>query len=160
MSETLDPKSSAYTNFATHAYYMGWPTGLEPAATRSTNWRSTNWTTVTIKKMERETRFELATFSLEGWHSTNWVIPAHLYLFCLLWLRRLDLNQRPSGYEPDELPGCSTPRYLNGASGRTRTGTGLLPQDFKSCVSTISPPRLTYRDKNYYISNKLFCQVF
>lgn len=22
-----------------------------------------------------------------------------------------DLNLRPSGYEPDELPGCSTPRY-------------------------------------------------
>jgi hypothetical protein len=22
----------------------------------------------------------------------------------------LDLNQRPPGYEPDELPGCSTPR--------------------------------------------------
>ena len=27
------------------------------------------------------------------------------------WLRRLDLNQWPSGYEPDELPDCSTPRY-------------------------------------------------
>lgn len=27
------------------------------------------------------------------------------------WLRGLDLNQRPSGYEPDELPGCSTPLY-------------------------------------------------
>jgi hypothetical protein len=27
-----------------------------------------------------------------------------------VWLRGLDLNQRPSGYEPDELPGCSTPR--------------------------------------------------
>ena len=27
------------------------------------------------------------------------------------WLRGLDLNQRPSGYEPDELPGCSTPRH-------------------------------------------------
>jgi hypothetical protein len=26
------------------------------------------------------------------------------------WLRGLDLNQRPSGYEPDELPDCSTPR--------------------------------------------------
>ncbi len=26
------------------------------------------------------------------------------------WLRELDLNQRPSGYEPDELPGCSIPR--------------------------------------------------
>ncbi len=28
-----------------------------------------------------------------------------------IWLRELDLNQRPSGYEPDELPGCSIPRY-------------------------------------------------
>ena len=31
------------------------------------------------------------------------------------WLRGLDLNQRPSGYEPDELPGCSTPRSKGGA---------------------------------------------
>src|SRR2546428_6319807 len=30
-----------------------------------------------------------------------------------IWLRGLDLNQRPSGYEPDELPGCSTPRFEN-----------------------------------------------
>ena len=26
------------------------------------------------------------------------------------WLRGTDLNRRPSGYEPDELPDCSTPR--------------------------------------------------
>ncbi len=29
------------------------------------------------------------------------------------WLWGLDLNQRPFGYEPNELPGCSTPRYLS-----------------------------------------------
>ena len=32
----------------------------------------------------------------------------------VIWLRGLDLNQRPSGYEPDELPGCSTPRIYYG----------------------------------------------
>jgi hypothetical protein len=33
------------------------------------------------------------------------------------WLRGLDLNQRPLGYEPNELPGCSTPRkHYSGSS--------------------------------------------
>ena len=30
--------------------------------------------------------------------------------FITYWLRGLDLNQRPLGYEPNELPGCSTPQ--------------------------------------------------
>jgi hypothetical protein len=38
------------------------------------------------------------------------------------WLRGVDLNHRPLGYEPNELPDCSTPRFddSNRASERQR----------------------------------------
>src|SRR6516225_5030981 len=29
----------------------------------------------------------------------------------ILWLRGVDLNHRPLGYEPNELPDCSTPHF-------------------------------------------------
>jgi hypothetical protein len=35
---------------------------------------------------------------------------AFLHAFKHGWLRGLDLNQRPLGYEPNELPDCSTSR--------------------------------------------------
>ena len=38
----------------------------------------------------------------------------------LVWLRGVDLNHRPLGYEPNELPDCSTPQsdHNNGAQCR------------------------------------------
>jgi hypothetical protein len=37
------------------------------------------------------------------------------------WVREQDLNLRPSGYEPDELPGCSIPRQT--CDGIVREGS-------------------------------------
>jgi hypothetical protein len=33
------------------------------------------------------------------------------------WLRGMDLNHRPLGYEPNELPDCSTPQLDSNARG-------------------------------------------
>ena len=46
-----------------------------------------------------------------------------------VWLRGLDLNQRPLGYEPNELPDCSTPQLNDNNlmdSGQTRDGALVI----------------------------------
>ena len=58
------------------------------------------------------------------------------------WLRGLDLNQRPFGYEPNELPDCSTPRYFNDSCARLahepsqrRSYQTALPRDIVHIIS-------------------------
>ena len=56
--------------------------------------------------MSSQSFFVLQNKVLVKQKSTN------IYILMLQKLRGKDLNQRPPGYEPDELPGCSTPRCL------------------------------------------------
>ena len=48
------------------------------------------------------------------------------------WLRGRDLNPRPLGYEPNELPDCSTPRQ-----GKSNSTDLTRPAHFKSKISNL-----------------------
>ena len=60
-----------------------------------------------------------------------------------MWLRGVDLNHRPLGYEPNELPDCSTPHknHISGVEqGQTRgTAGSWLNLDFHRRNDAIQP---------------------
>src|SRR5918911_3427475 len=47
--------------------------------------------------------------------------------FAELWLRGVDLNHRPLGYEPNELPDCSTPRKHRNRASLRESNRGAVP---------------------------------
>ena len=56
------------------------------------------------------------------------------------WLRGVDLNHRPLGYEPNELPDCSTPRFDDNnrfSRGQTCGRTEPVKQKTESFTSQL-----------------------
>jgi len=54
------------------------------------------------------------------------------------WLRGMDLNHRPLGYEPNELPDCSTPQRHGSATAGARQTLFQVPE--KLPLTPFSPP--------------------
>ena len=73
------------------------------------------------------------------------------------------MNLRPSGYEPDELPDCSTPRYeING--WRWIRTTEAICSRFTVCpLWPLGNPSIKADDRtrtdNLLITNQLLCQL-
>ena len=61
------------------------------------------------------------------------------------WLRGVDLNHRPLGYEPNELPDCSTPRshHSNQSNYRQRA--------FGNLGTQVSIAALRTKDKMHHV---------
>src|SRR5918997_6272591 len=59
-----------------------------------------------------------------------------------IWLRGRDLNPRPLGYEPNELPDCSTPRHILTCKTLVGLGRVELPT---SRLSGVRSNQLSYR---------------
>jgi hypothetical protein len=57
-----------------------------------------------------------------------WVRSKSLQPIEKIWLRGMDLNHRPLGYEPNELPDCSTPHRYGSATASARQTLFQVPE--------------------------------
>ena len=104
-SERAVLQTAAFSHFATPP---GWWRGTE-SNRRHKELQSFALPTELPSHSTVHIRFELMIFSVTGRRDKpllQWTI-----------LREVDLNHRPSGYEPDELPYCSIPRCYKGGCG-------------------------------------------
>jgi hypothetical protein len=49
------------------------------------------------------------------------------------WLRGVDLNHRPLGYEPNELPDCSTPQFYGSVTQLRESNFASAFRAFTGC---------------------------
>src|SRR3981189_883167 len=59
------------------------------------------------------------------------------------WLRGRDLNPRPLGYEPNELPDCSTPRHYGLRSLVIGCKSRLTNDYLKNPDDSMAPPTMS-----------------
>ena len=67
------------------------------------------------------------------------------------WQRGLDSNQRPLGYEPNELPGCSTPRRQKIEHAKYDDKSVLI---FVNKISKLSTGQHVYFFKSSFLKEK------
>src|ERR1041384_7590792 len=132
------------------------PGRLTTVGVRSGVFNTRTWALISTVSMASKSNWTFATRFLSLWGSASLFnlprdrgvvdpsthVPYQGAGLRLKWLRGLDLNQRPSGYEPDELPGCSTPhRWRQGSRGAAALSSARVPRDSRAGRSSRLEPR-------------------